>query len=124
MLCCLCLVPAWARRILLSETLREGEYHPQHDPTFEWLFEVDVESGGRKPWLAARAEMAQDGRSWWIALQPGAPFHRGYGEFTARDVVHSHALWCDPHYPGRKDPTTTAYEDVGRPPADGRSGAG
>jgi ABC-type transport system substrate-binding protein len=37
-------------------------------------------------------------------------FHHGYGEFTARDVVHNHAVWCDPNYPGRKDPTTTAYK--------------
>ena len=25
----------------------------QHDPTFEWLFEVDPETGVYKPWLAA-----------------------------------------------------------------------
>jgi ABC-type transport system substrate-binding protein len=54
--------------------------------------------------------MARDGRSWRIKLQKGVQFHHGYGEFTARDVVHNHAVWCDNNYPGRKDPTTTAYK--------------
>ncbi len=86
------------------------DHNIQHDPAFEWLFEVDVSSGGYNPWLAKSAEMAKDGRSWRIKLQKGVPFHHGYGEFTAKDVVHNHALWCDPNYPGRKDPTTTAYK--------------
>jgi peptide/nickel transport system substrate-binding protein len=42
--------------------------------------------------------MAPDGRSWRIRLQKGVQFHHGYGEFTAKDVVHSHALWCDDNY--------------------------
>jgi ABC-type transport system substrate-binding protein len=86
------------------------DHNIQHDPAFEWLFEVDVSSGGYNPWLAKSADMAKDGRSWRIKLQKGVPFHHGYGEFTARDVVHNHALWCDPNYPGRKDPTTTGYK--------------
>jgi ABC-type transport system substrate-binding protein len=86
------------------------DHNIQHDPAFEWLFEVDVASGGYNPWLAKSAEMAKDGRSWRIKLQKGVQFHHGYGEFTARDVVHNHALWCDPNHPGRKDPTTTGYK--------------
>src|SRR5712664_2297000 len=35
----------------------------QHDPAFEWLFEVDPESGKYNPWLAESSELAQDGRS-------------------------------------------------------------
>jgi peptide/nickel transport system substrate-binding protein len=54
--------------------------------------------------------MAKDGRSWRIKLRKGVQFHHGYGEFTAKDVVHNHAVWCDDKYPGRKDPTTTAYK--------------
>ncbi len=59
----------------------------QHDPVFEWLFEVDPETGVYKPWLAASWEMAKDGRSWRLKLQKGVQFHHGYGEFTAKDVV-------------------------------------
>jgi ABC-type transport system substrate-binding protein len=86
------------------------DHNIQHDPAFEWLFEVDVSSGGYNPWLAKSWEMAKDGRSWRIRLQKGVQFHHGYGEFTARDVVHNHALWCDPNYPGRKDPTLVGYK--------------
>jgi len=87
------------------------DHNIQHDPAFEWLFEVDVSSGGYNPWLAKSSEMAKDGRSWRIKLQKGVQFHHGYGEFTARDVVHNHAVWCDPNYPGRKDPTVVGYKN-------------
>ena len=86
------------------------DHNIQHDPAFEWLFEVDVTSGGYNPWLAKSAEVAKDGRSWRIRLQKGVQFHHGYGEFTARDVVHNHAVWCDPNYPGRKDATIVGYK--------------
>jgi ABC-type transport system substrate-binding protein len=86
------------------------DHNIQHDPVFEWLFEVDVSSGGYNPWLAESSEMARDGRSWRIKLRKGVQFHHGYGEFTARDVVHNHGVWCDDKYPGRKDPTSTAYK--------------
>src|SRR6266487_3506807 len=33
----------------------------QHDPAFEWLFEVDPESGKYNPWLAESSELAKDG---------------------------------------------------------------
>jgi peptide/nickel transport system substrate-binding protein len=87
------------------------DHNIQHDPAFEWLFEVDVSSGGYNPWLAKNFEMAKDGRSWRIKLQKGVQFHHGYGEFTAKDVVHNHAVWCDPNYPGRKDPTLVGYKN-------------
>jgi ABC-type transport system substrate-binding protein len=87
------------------------DHNIQHDPAFEWLFEVDPSSGGYNPWLAESAEMAKDGRSWRIKLRKGVQFHHGYGEFTARDVVHNHGVWCDPNYPGRKDPTIAGYKN-------------
>src|SRR5262249_29836977 len=74
----------------------------QHDPAFEWLVEVTPD-GQYKPWLADSWELAQDGRSWRVKLHKGVQFHHGYGEFTAKDVVHSHALWCDEKYPGRSE---------------------
>ena len=86
------------------------DHNIQHDPAFEWLFEVDPASGKYNLWLAESAEMAKDGRSWRIKLRKGVQFHHGYGEFTAKDVVHNHAVWCDDKYPGRKDPTTTGYK--------------
>src|SRR6266436_8976830 len=81
----------------------------QHDPAFEWLVEVSTD-GQYKPWLADSWEMAKDGRSWRVKLHKGVQFHHGYGEFTAQDVVHTHALWCDPNYPGRKDPPIAGYK--------------
>src|SRR5881397_1019536 len=83
----------------------------QFDPAFEWLFEVDPESGKYNPWLAESSELAKDGRSWRIKLRKGVQFHHGYGEFTAKDVVHNHALWCDEKYPGRKDPPYVGYQN-------------
>ncbi len=82
----------------------------QHDPAFEWLFEVSPD-GQYKPWLAESWEMAKDGRSWHLKLQKGVQFHHGYGEFTAKDVVHNRALWCDDNYPGRKDPPISGYRN-------------
>ena len=82
----------------------------QHDPAFEWLVEVDSD-GQYKPWLADSWALAKDGRSWRVKLHKGVQFHHGYGEFTAKDVVHSHALWCDEHYPGRKDPANVGYQN-------------
>ena len=82
----------------------------QHDPAFEWLFEVHPD-GEYKPWLAESWGMAQDGRSWHLKLQKGVQFHHGYGEFTAKDIVHNHALWCDDNYPGRKDPPFSGYRN-------------
>jgi ABC-type transport system substrate-binding protein len=86
-----------------------ADHNIQHDPTFEWLVEIDPETGQYMPWLAESWEMAKDGRSWRFKLAKGVQFHHGYGEFTARDVVHNHALWCNPNYPGRKDPPAAAY---------------
>src|SRR5256885_4650553 len=75
----------------------------------EWLVEVDAETGQYKPWLADSWALGPNGRSWRVKLHKGVQFHHGYGEFTAQDVVHTHALWCDPTYPGRKDPPVSGY---------------
>jgi peptide/nickel transport system substrate-binding protein len=88
-----------------------ADHNIQHDPAFEWLVEVDAETGAYKPWLAESWKLAADGRSWNVTLQKGVPFHHGYGEFTAKDVVHNHALWCDESYPGRKDPPSSGYRE-------------
>src|SRR5437870_8039870 len=79
-----------------------ADHNIVHDPAFEWLIEVDAETGQYKPWLADSWEMAPDGRSWRVTLHKGVQFHHGYGEFTAKDVVHNHALWCDEDSPVRQ----------------------
>src|SRR4030095_6845064 len=68
-----------------------ADHNIQHDPTFEWLVEV-APDGEYKPWLAESWEMDKDGRSWRFKLQKGVPFHHGYGEVTAKDLVHTHAF--------------------------------
>jgi ABC-type transport system substrate-binding protein len=88
-----------------------ADHNIQHDPAFEWLVEVDAETGAYTPWLAESWKLAADGRAWNVTLHKGVPFHHGYGEFTARDVVHTHALWCDERYPGRKDPPSSGYRE-------------
>ena len=86
-----------------------ADHNIQHDPMLEWLVEVDAETGQYKPWLADSWTLGANGRSWRVKLHKGVQFHHGYGEFTAQDVVHTHALWCDPTYPGRKDPPVSGY---------------
>ena len=63
-----------------------SDHNIVHDPAFEWLIEVDAETGQYKPWLAASWDMAKDGKSWHVQLQKGVQFHHGYVEFTAKDV--------------------------------------
>ena len=88
-----------------------ADHNIQHDPAFEWLIEVHPETGQYVPWLADSWTPAPDGRSWNVKLHKGVQFHQGYGEFTAKDVVHNHALWCDLNYPGRKDPPYSGYRN-------------
>ena len=88
-----------------------ADHNIQHDPMLEWLFEIDAETGEFSPWLAKSWKLAADGQSWRIQLQEGVQYHHGYGAFTAKDVVHNHAIWCDDSYPGRKDPPTTGYRN-------------
>jgi peptide/nickel transport system substrate-binding protein len=41
------------------------------------------------PTLATSWEKSEDGRTWVFTLREGVQFHKGYGEMTADDVVHS-----------------------------------
>lgn len=86
-----------------------SDHNIVHDPAFEWLIEVHAETGQYSPWLAASWERAPDGKSWRVMLQKSVQFHHGYGEFTSKDVVHTHALWCEENYAGRKDPPSSGY---------------
>jgi peptide/nickel transport system substrate-binding protein len=64
----------------------------QNDPYLETLLDLDPKTGAFIPRLAERWEASPDMTEWTLFLRKGVPFHFGYGEFTARDVVHSHAL--------------------------------
>jgi peptide/nickel transport system substrate-binding protein len=64
----------------------------QNDPYLETLLDLDPKTSEYIPRLATRWEASPDMKEWTLSLRKGVPFHFGFGEFTARDVVHSHAL--------------------------------
>src|ERR1041384_4202278 len=64
----------------------------QNDPYLETLLDLDAKTGAFIPRLAEKWEANPEMTEWTLYLRKGVPFHFGYGEFTARDVVHSHAL--------------------------------
>ena len=64
----------------------------QNDPYLETLLDLDPKTGAFIPRLAEKWEANADMTEWTLYLRKGVPFHFGYGEFTARDVVHSHSL--------------------------------
>jgi peptide/nickel transport system substrate-binding protein len=66
--------------------------HVQFDPFLETLLEVDPATGAYGPRLATEWEHSPDFKTWTFKLREDVPFHSGYGEFTAKDVVHSHSL--------------------------------
>jgi ABC-type transport system substrate-binding protein len=75
--------------------------HLQFDPFLETLLDVDPATGAITPRLAERWAFTPDLKEWTFVLHKGVPFHFGYGELTARDVVHSHSLML------RQDATAT-----------------
>lgn len=88
------------RLIFVSAGINEGNrfwtitrpHHLQYDPFLETLLDLDPKTGDYVPRLAERWEASPDRKEWTFYLRKGVPFHFGYGEFTAKDVVHSHAL--------------------------------
>src|SRR5262245_55249852 len=66
--------------------------HLQYDPFLETLLDLDPETGAYIPRLAEKWEATPDMKEWTFYLRKGVQFHFGYGEFTARDVVHAHSL--------------------------------
>lgn len=48
------------------------------------------------PSLAESWETSEDARTWTFKLRQGVPFHKGYGEMTADDVVFSFSRHLDP----------------------------
>jgi ABC-type transport system substrate-binding protein len=66
--------------------------HLQYDPFLETLLEVDPKSGKYTPRLAEKWYPSADYKEWTFILRKGVAFHFGFGQFTAKDVVHSHSL--------------------------------
>jgi ABC-type transport system substrate-binding protein len=70
--------------------------HLQYDPFLETLLEVDPKTGEYTPRLAEKWSPSADYKEWTFVLRKDVQFHYGYGPFTARDVVHSHAMMLRP----------------------------
>jgi ABC-type transport system substrate-binding protein len=68
----------------------------QNDPYLETLLDLEPKTSEFIPRLAEKWEASPDMKEWTLSLRKGVPFHFGYGEFTAKDVVHSHALMLRP----------------------------
>jgi peptide/nickel transport system substrate-binding protein len=68
----------------------------QNDPYLETLLDLDPKTSEFTPRLAEKWEASPDMKEWTLSLRKGVPFHFGYGEFTAKDVVHSHSLMLRP----------------------------
>jgi peptide/nickel transport system substrate-binding protein len=64
----------------------------QFDPFLETLLDLDPKTGEYIPRLAEKWQPSPDQKEWTFVLRKGVPFHFGYGEFTAKDVVHTHSL--------------------------------
>ena len=72
----------------------------QYDPFLETLMDIDPKTGKYVPRLAERWEVSPDAKTWTFYLRKGVQFHYGFGEMTARDVVHTHALISAPDAKG------------------------
>ena len=59
-----------------------------HGTVFETLFDDD-ENFKMRNMLAADWSVTPDGKTWTFQLREGVPFHDGWGEFTAKDLLHT-----------------------------------
>jgi peptide/nickel transport system substrate-binding protein len=75
--------------------------HLQYDPFLETLLDIDPQSGEFIPRLGEKWQASPDLKEWTFWLRKGVQFHNGFGEFTAKDVVHSHSFML------RQDATAT-----------------
>ena len=67
----------------------------QHDPYGETLLYNDPVTSEPTLQLASDWEMSNGFKTWSFELKQGVPWHFGYGEFTAADVVHTWELLVD-----------------------------
>ena len=62
-------------------------------PIYEWLIDNDHKTAQYYPMLTTGWQMSADARTWTFDLREDVPWHFGYGEFTAADVVHTWELY-------------------------------
>ena len=86
--------------------------HLQYDPFLETLLEVDPKTGEYIPRLAEKWSATADFKEWTFHLRKGVQFHYGHGPFTARDVVHSHALTVRPESKMTLGPFWRGVEEI------------
>src|SRR6266545_3284528 len=90
-------IPPQVERLKVAVQLEREQNDPilmtlvfasQYAPVYEALVEED-------PWhnfvpmLATDWQMSPDGKTWTFNLRKGIQWHFGWGEFTAKDVVHT-----------------------------------
>src|SRR2546425_6574534 len=86
--------------------------HLQYDPFLETLLEVDPKTGEYTPRLAEKWQASPDYKEWTFTLRKGVQFHYGFGQFTARDVVHSHSFMMRPETTATLAPFWRSVEEV------------
>src|SRR5262247_101626 len=86
--------------------------HLQYDPFLETLLDIDPTTGAYIPRLAEKWEVSPDLKEWTFYLRKGVQFHYGFGEFTARDVVHTHSLIVRPDSTAGSAPLWREVEEV------------
>ena len=67
-------------------------YIVQHDVFAETLLRVNPETSMVDPLLAESWEATNDFKTWTFKLREDIPWHFGWGNFSAADVVHSYDL--------------------------------
>lgn len=86
--------------------------HLQYDPFLETLLDVDPQTGEFIPRLAEKWQASPDLKEWTFFLRKGVQFHYGFGEFTAKDVVHTHSFMLRPEATSGTAPLWREAEEV------------
>ncbi len=62
----------------------------------EWMVDASRFDGSYEPMLATEWSVSEDARTWNFKLRQGVRWHGDWGEFTAKDVVHSMGYYTNP----------------------------
>ena len=65
----------------------------RQEPMYDYFIYSDPISANNVPGLAASWEASPDAKNWTLDLQEGVQFHKGFGEYKARDAVHSYEMY-------------------------------
>jgi peptide/nickel transport system substrate-binding protein len=84
--------PVFTETNLIWET-HPSEHANQARHWMDPLVEMDPFTGKMVPGLATEWEiLTPDAKNWLVKLREDVPFHKGWGEFTAKDVVFTHIM--------------------------------